>query len=138
MPIAKEDYANFKARSYTVEAVYRQVKEGVWLAMTTPESNRAGGIPALWDVYLLEDAMAVDVLPFQYVPYGKAIKFLGKMGIVCPETRNTNYFTTMERYCKTRFQGTWYRHWCGFSATWYTPDGKWHALDLYWQPPPLM
>ena len=88
----------FQRRSYMVQAVYRQTHEGVWLAMSTPQSNASGGYggyPDLWMVYTLPQAMAIDVLPFQYVPPEACIHREGFLGELEAEVRNKNLYPTM-------------------------------------------
>ena len=132
MPIRAGD--PYPQRSYTVEAVYRRCEHGVWLAMTTAESNRNNGNPAFWDVYILHQALCVDVLPFRYVPPNQCIEYIGKFGDVCGRNMQT-----MQQYCQqSEHAGHWYRHWVGWSMHYHTIDGAYHALDVYWQPPGLI
>ena len=128
----------FRYASYMVEAVYRPTQGGVWLAMTNPESNNAGGYPDLWDVYFLPQALVVDVQPYRYIPEGLAAQYMGRFGDVWPEIRNRRRYPTMASYCQGNYVNQWYRHWCGFSQQYQTLDERWYALDVYWQPPRLL
>ena len=121
-----------------IEAVYRLTPDGVWLAMTTAQSNAGGGYPELWDVYIIPGASVVDVLPFRYIPQGLEPRRIGKFGEVWPQTRDRRRYPTMQAYCQAHHVQQWYRHWCGFSQDYHTLDKEYHCLDVYWQPPQML
>ena len=131
MPVpASATYAASKYASTMVEAVYRPIPDGVWLAVTTPESNAGGGYPELWDVWILPQAPVVDVLPFRYIPKGHAPRRIGSFGDYSPEIRDRRMYPTMQSYCQRHYVGKWYRHRCASGI-----DG---CLDVYWQTPQML
>ena len=131
-------HTEFRYASYVVEAVYRPIPTGVWLAMTSPASTAAAGYPDLWDVFILPQASVVDVLPFRYIPEGLAAQRIGRFGDIWPEIRDRRRYPTMQSYCQAHFVRQWYRHWCGFSQQYHTLDGEYHCLDVYWQLPQML
>ena len=128
----------FRNAAYAVEAVYRETDDGVWLAMTTRESNQNGGYPEFWDVWRLPQAVAIDVLPFRSIPLGLAAYRIGKFADHWPEICDRTRYHNMQMYCQTEYVGQWYRHWCCFSVEYCTLNQQWHALDIYWQPPRML
>ena len=122
----------FRDASYMVETVYRNTEGGVWLATTTPESNAWGGLPRYWDVYFLEGATAVDVMPFAY-----ARSLPQRISTFGEHLAASVTYTTMEDYCRANFAGQWHRHWVGYSQKHLTLDNEWYCFDLYYQSPQL-
>ena len=123
-----------RSASYMVEAYYRQGHDHVYLLCTTAVSNRNGGLPGFWEVWILPGSRVHDILPYHYIKNGYA-ECIGRLSAVDPSSQS---YASMREYIARNNPGQRYRHWVGYSQQHRTLDDMWYAVDLYWQTPSML